>query len=43
MIMFFHSFIAIEYAFTLFFLLLIAQLMQFDYLAGGSFLKKALS
>ena len=32
-----------EYAFTLFFLLLIAQLMQLDYLAGGSFMENALS
>ena len=42
-IMFFHSFIAMEYAFALFFLLLISQLMQLDYLAGGRFIQNALN
>ena len=38
LIMFFHSFIAMEYAFALFiFTVNIAGLMQHDHLAGGSF------
>ena len=41
--MFFHSLIAKEYAFTLFFLLLIARLMWLDHRAGGSFLEKGLN
>ena len=41
--MFFHLFIAMEYACALFFLLFIAQLMQLDHLAGGSFMQKALN
>ena len=41
--MFVHSFIAMEYAFALSFLLLIDQLMQRDHLGGGRFIQKALN
>ena len=39
-IMFFHSFIAMEYAFTLFFTVNSSVNAAGDHLAGGSFIKK---
>ena len=42
-IMFFHSFIAMEYAFTLFFTVNSSINAAGDHLAGGSFIQKALN
>ena len=42
-IMFFHSFIAMEYAFTLFFTVNSSINAAGDHLAGGSFMEKALN
>ena len=41
--MFFHSFIAMEYAFTLFFTVNSSINAAGDHLAGGSFMEKALN
>ena len=42
-IMFFHSFIAVEYAFTLFCTVNSSINVAGDHLAGGSFMEKALN
>ena len=42
-IMFFHSFIAVEYAFTLFFTVNSSVNVAGDHLAGGRFMEKALN
>ena len=42
-IMFFHSFIAMEYAFTLFFTVNSSISAAGDHLAGGSFMERALN
>ena len=42
-IMFFHSFIAVEYAFTFFFTVNSSINVAGDHLASGSFMEKALN